>query len=38
MAEFSERRVHQQIRNFERAMDGFEADQPFSRYLTTFLS
>lgn len=36
MAEFSERRVHQQIRNFERAMDGFEADQPFSRYLTTF--
>ncbi|WP_293888036.1 MULTISPECIES: RsmB/NOP family class I SAM-dependent RNA methyltransferase [unclassified Sphingobacterium] len=36
MAEFSEKRVHQQIRNFERAMDGFEADQPFSRYLTTF--
>jgi len=36
MAEFSERRVHQQIRNIERAMDGFEADQPFSRYLTTF--
>jgi tRNA and rRNA cytosine-C5-methylases len=36
MAEFSERRVHQQIRNFERAMDGFEADQPFSRYLTAF--
>ncbi|WP_312789651.1 RsmB/NOP family class I SAM-dependent RNA methyltransferase [Sphingobacterium sp.] len=36
MTEFSEKRVHQQIRNFERAMDGFEADQPFSRYLTTF--
>lgn len=36
MAEFSEKRVYQQIRNFERAMDGFEQDQPFSRYLTTF--
>lgn len=36
MAEFSEKRVYQQIRNFERAMDGFEGDQPFSRYLTTF--
>lgn len=36
MAEFSEKRVYQQIRNFERAMDGFEEDQPFSRYLTTF--
>ncbi|WP_223579737.1 RsmB/NOP family class I SAM-dependent RNA methyltransferase [Sphingobacterium sp. GVS05A] len=36
MAEFSEKRVYQQMRNFERAMDGFEGDQPFSRYLTTF--
>ncbi|WP_343560579.1 RsmB/NOP family class I SAM-dependent RNA methyltransferase [Sphingobacterium sp.] len=36
MAELSEKRVYQQIRNFERAMDGFEGDQPFSRYLTTF--
>ncbi|MDM1293135.1 RsmB/NOP family class I SAM-dependent RNA methyltransferase [Sphingobacterium sp. N143] len=36
MAEFNEKRVYQQIRNFERAMDGFEADQPFSRYLTAF--
>ncbi|MCS4224226.1 RsmB/NOP family class I SAM-dependent RNA methyltransferase [Sphingobacterium sp. BIGb0165] len=36
MAEFSEKRVYQQIRNFERAMDSFEGDQPFSRYLTTF--
>lgn len=36
MAELSEKRVYQQIRNFERAMDSFESDQPFSRYLTTF--
>ncbi len=36
MAELNAKRIHQQIRNFERAMDDFESDQPFSRYLTSF--
>ena len=37
MSDFSEKRVQQQIRNFERAMDGYEGNEPFARYLTSFL-
>ena len=36
MSDFSEKRVQQQIRNFERALDGYEGNEPFARYLTTF--
>lgn len=36
MSDFSEKRVQQQIRNFERAMDGYEGNEPFARYLTSF--
>ncbi|WP_400262828.1 RsmB/NOP family class I SAM-dependent RNA methyltransferase [Sphingobacterium sp. SG20118] len=36
MSDFSEKRVQQQIRNFERALDGYEGNEPFARYLTSF--
>ncbi|MFZ4861646.1 RsmB/NOP family class I SAM-dependent RNA methyltransferase [Sphingobacterium sp. Mn56C] len=32
----NERRVGQQIRNFERALQGYRASEPLSRYLTRF--
>ncbi len=34
--EINERRVHQQIRNFEKALNGYNHDEPLSRYLTRF--
>lgn len=34
--EINEKRVHQQIRNFEKALAGYTYDEPLSRYLTRF--
>jgi len=34
--EINERRVGQQIRNFEKALNGYNYDEPLSRYLTRF--
>lgn len=34
--EINEKRVHQQIRNFEKALNGYHQDEPLSRYLTRF--
>jgi len=34
--EYNSKRVHQQVRNFERTLDGYHFQEPFSRYLTQF--
>lgn len=34
--EINEKRVYQQVRNFERAIAGFDFKEPFARYLTRF--
>lgn len=32
----NDKRVHQQVRNFEKILQGYRYDEPFSRYLTRF--
>jgi len=34
--EYNSKRVHQQVRNFERTLGGYHFQEPFSRYLTQF--
>ncbi|MVZ66820.1 RsmB/NOP family class I SAM-dependent RNA methyltransferase [Sphingobacterium sp. DK4209] len=34
--EHNSRRVQQQVRNFERTLEGYQYQEPFSRYLTQF--
>lgn len=36
MKEINERRVQQQLRNFERALEGYAYNEPLARYLTRF--
>ncbi len=36
MAEINQRRVEQQLRNFERALQAYDHDEPLSRFLTRF--
>src|SRR5690606_16498436 len=36
MAEINERRVEQQLRNFERAIGAYQNDEPFARFLGRF--